>query len=464
MTINSERWAVVGGGMLGLTLAHRLNQKGRAVTLYESAPEFGGLAGAWSLGDVVWDRHYHVTLLSDTHLRRLLGELGLDEEMKWVETRTGFYTDGRLYSMSNTFEFLSFPPLKLLDKLRLGATIFYASRVKDWQKLEAIPVADWLRRLSGRRTFEKIWLPLLRAKLGENYKDTSAAFIWATIARMYAARRTGLKKEMFGYLPGGYARLLDRFAAVLSAEGVRLKAGAHVSRVESAHGGGVRLHVNGRVEEFDRVALTAPCGVVAGLCPQLGEEEKALLRGVKYQGIVCASVLLRKPLSKFYVTNITSDSVPFTAVIEMTALVDPAQFGGLSLVYLPKYLSADAPEFGLSDEQIKERFLGALMRMHPHVTREDVVAFQVSRTRQVFPLPTLGYSRRVPEAVTSVPGVYVVNSAHILNGTLNVNETVRLAGEKVGRLLADSATLPAAPGRNREVADEADCELVARPR
>jgi protoporphyrinogen oxidase len=464
MTINSERWAVVGGGMLGLTLAHRLSLKGCEVTLYEGAPSFGGLAGAWSLGDVVWDRHYHVTLLSDTHLRRLLGELGLDEEMKWVETRTGFYTDGRLYSMSNTVEFLTFPPLNLIDKLRLGATIFYASRVKDWRRLETIPVADWLRRLSGRRTFERIWLPLLRAKLGENYKDTSAAFIWTTIARMYAARRTGLKKEMFGYLPGGYARLLDRFAEALTAEGVRMKAGARVSRVEAAPGGGVRLHVNGRVEHHDRVVLTAPCGVVADICPQLGAEEKALLRGVKYQGIVCASVLLRQPLSRFYVTNITSDWVPFTAVIEMTALVDPAQFNGLSLVYLPKYLPADAPEFGLSDEEIKEKFLGALMRMHPHVTREDVAEFKVSRVRHVFPLPTLGYSRRVPETVTSVPGVYVVNSAHILNGTLNVNETVRLADEKVERLLADSARLADAPGRNYGVADEANCELVARPR
>jgi cation diffusion facilitator CzcD-associated flavoprotein CzcO len=40
------RWAVVGGGMLGLTLAHRLQQAGQQVTLLEAAPEVGGLAGA----------------------------------------------------------------------------------------------------------------------------------------------------------------------------------------------------------------------------------------------------------------------------------------------------------------------------------------------------------------------------------------------------------------------------------
>ena len=190
---DGERFAVVGGGILGMTLALRLAEAGKRVTLFEGAQSPGGLAGAWNLGDVVWDKHYHVTLLSDAHTRSLVEELGMAEEFKWVETRTGFYTEGRLLSMSNTLEFLRFPPLKLLDKLRLGATIFYASRIKRWERLERVRVADWLRRLSGKRTFEKMWLPLLRAKLGESYREVSAAFIWATIARMYAARRTGLK-------------------------------------------------------------------------------------------------------------------------------------------------------------------------------------------------------------------------------------------------------------------------------
>ena len=64
----------------------------------------------------MWDRHYHVTLLSDKHLRSLLVELGLESDMEWVETRTGFYTDGRLHSLSNSLEFLTFPPLNLFEK------------------------------------------------------------------------------------------------------------------------------------------------------------------------------------------------------------------------------------------------------------------------------------------------------------------------------------------------------------
>jgi protoporphyrinogen oxidase len=432
----SKRWAIVGGGVLGMTLAHRLAQQGLDVTLFEGAEHLGGLASPWQLGDVVWDRHYHVTLLSDTRLRALLAELGLEKEMRWVETRTGFYTDGQLYSMSNTLEFLRFPPLGLTGKLRLGATIFYASRLKDWKKLEGILVADWLRRLSGRRTFEKIWLPLLRAKLGESYEQTSAAFIWATIARMYAARRTGLKKEMFGYVPGGYARVLKRFAEALGQEGVKIKLGNAVSRVEAASEG-ICLELEGRErEKFDGCVLTVPAPVAARVCVGLSEDEKTRLAGVTYQGIICASLLLKQPLADFYVTNITDGRIPFTAVIEMSALVDREHFGGNALVYLPKYVAPDDAAFALSDDEIEQRFLDGLASMYPGFKRSDVRSFRVSRVRHVFPLPTLQYSQRLPKVVTSVPGVYILNSAHIINGTLNVNETVQLAEKSLTQLLS----------------------------
>jgi protoporphyrinogen oxidase len=437
-----ERWAVVGGGILGMTLAHRLAQGGRAVTLFDAADRLGGLASAWSLDGVVWDRHYHVTLLSDSHLRALWAELGLEGELRWTETRTGFYSGGRLHSMSNSLEFLCFPPLGLVDKLRLAATILHASRVKDPVPLEAVSLSDWLRRWSGERTFETIWLPLLKAKLGEHYRQTSAAFIWATIARMYAARRTGLKKEMFGYVPGGYGRILDRFAEVLAGEGVALRTGHAAERIARAPAGGARgIRVelrDGRQETFDQVAVTVPAPVAARVCQGLNEDEAARLQGIQYLGIVCASLLLKKPLAGFYVTNITDPGIPFTAVVEMSTLVDRAEFGGNTLVYLPKYVDPEDPIFGLSDGEIEESFLTALKRMVPAFDRGDLLAFRVSRVRNVFALPTLHYSERLPPMTTSVPGLHLVNAAHIVNGTLNVNETIQLANRAAAAFMAQS--------------------------
>ena len=42
-------------------------------------------------------------------------------------------------------------------------------------------------------------------------------------------------------------------------------------------------------------------------------------------------------------------------------------------------------------------------------------------------LGELDYSESLPAAQTSIDNVYVVNSSHIVNGTLNVNETIQLA-------------------------------------
>jgi protoporphyrinogen oxidase len=420
--------AVVGGGILGMTLALRLQGAGCRVTLLEAGPETGGLTVSQRIGGHTWDRFYHVILLSDQHLRGLLEELGLAERLRWGTTRTGFYCDGALYSLSDALEFLRFPPLGLLDKLRLAATIVYASRLTDWKALERIPVVDWLRRLSGPRTTERIWLPLLRSKLGENYRRASAAFIWAIIARMYAARRSGLKQEQFGYVEGGYGTVLRAFRERLNEAGVRILTGRPVTRVleegdrvsvERGEAGGL---------EFDSVVLTVPCGQVAALCPQLTDAERTRLGGVVYQGIVCASLLLRRPLSGFYITNITDDRAPFTAVIEMTALVDPATFGGHTLVYLPRYLTQDDPFWAMSDEDVRDRFLEGLSRMHPDVGPEDVLAFQVARVREMLAVSTLNYSEAVmPPLRTSLRNVFITNSAQIPNGTLNVNETIGLA-------------------------------------
>ena len=431
--MNNKRIAIIGGGVLGLTLALRLAQKNNRVTVFESAAEIGGLAAAWRLGDVVWDKHYHVTLLSDLAWRAILSEIGMENALEWRETKTGFYTDGKLVSMSNSIEFLRFPPLDLISKLRLGATIFRASKIKNFEKLEQILVADWLTKLSGKKTFDKIWLPLLKAKLGEAYRETSAAFIWATIARMYAARKSGLKKEMFGYARGGYAKILEKYAQKLRSLNVEIELSSRVEAIEKQSNNEILIKDQSpktKAQSFDQAILTVNSNVAARLCPQFTTDEKAKLNRIRYQGIVCASVLLKNSLSPFYVTNITDDA-PFTAVIEMSALVDKSEFGGNALIYLPKYVAPDDAIFDKSDDEIKEVFLSALERMYAHFRRADVLTFQVSRVRQVFALSTLDYSNNLPAMQTSLGNIFIINSAHIVAGTLNVNETVQLAERAV---------------------------------
>lgn len=436
-------YGIVGGGMMGMTLAWRLAKAGRRVTILEAAPQCGGLAAPWELGDVVWDRHYHVTLFSDLALRGLLDELELTDEVRWVTTQTGFYADGTLYPFSHVVDYLRFPPLSLIEKARLAATILTASRITDWHPLERATAVDWLTRYSGRSTVEKIWLPLLRAKLGPYARRASAAFIWAIIARMYAARRTGMKRELFGYVRGGYDRTLRRFEQKLRDAGVAILTATPTQSIEPVDGGIEIRTATGFVRVDDAIVTLAP-PLAARICPSLTSHERELCAAVEYQGIICASMLLPEPLSPYYITNITDEKIAFTAVIEMTALVDRAEFGNASLVYLPKYVAPQDPAFRSSDDELQRLFFDSLQRMHPSFDPRAVRAFRISRVPYVFPVPTIGYSDRLPPVRTQTHGLYLANSAHIVNGTLNVNETVKMANQIAATLLQGDRREPLA--------------------
>lgn len=447
-----EHWCVVGGGALGLTLALRLAQAGRKVTVLEASDRLGGLADAWSIETrdgrtVTWDRHYHVALLSDFNLRGLLAELGLEHTIQWTTTQADFYTDRTFYPLNSSIDYLRFPPLGPVDKARLAATILYAARIEDGRRLESIPLADWLVKMSGRRTYERIWRPLLRAKLGANHAHASAAFIWAVIRRLYAARRSGLKTELFGYIEGGYERMLTRFAAILTEHGVALRTSSPVQQIRAA-GGGFAVATGGASETYDKVVVTASGPLAARMCPDLTEAEKTAHRGLTYQGIVCPSVVLRRPLRNAYMTYIADPEIPFTAVIEMTALVPPQKLSGCSLTYLPCYVPTDDPLFETPDAEIEARFLAALQRMYPDLTGDDILAFRISRARHVVAVPTLNYSEKRPPMETSLPGLFVVNSAHISNGALSVDLSVELGNRALKTLIGQDVApvqSPAAP-------------------
>lgn len=430
-----KSWAIIGGGMLGMTLALRLCQQGQKVIIYESSDKVGGLTSSWKMDDVSWDRYYHVILMSDLNTRKVLKEIGLEDELRWVETKTGFYSDGKLYSMSNLIEFFKFPPINLVDKFRLGLTIFAASKIKDWERLEKIPVAEWLTKWSGKRVFEKIWLPLLKAKLGDNYKNTSAAFIWSTIQRMYAARKSGLKKEMFGYVTGGYEKVNDHFADHLAKIGVEIRSNSKVKSIKKNSFGKIEVSTADTTETFDEAISTLSSRESVGITEGLKEAEIKQHNAVKYLGVICPSVLLKKSISPYYVTNITDTWPPFTGIIEMTALIDKSKIKENHLVYLPKYVNPDDALFDKSEAELREHFLGSLFKMYPHLSDEDVKFWGVSKARIVFALPTINYSKNVPGVTTSLGNYYIINSAQIINGTLNVNETIQVAETKLKEIL-----------------------------
>jgi protoporphyrinogen oxidase len=420
---------IIGGGMMGLATAYYLNKKGHQVTILEKETEIGGLSRSTEiLPGLRWDRFYHVILTTDEELLKFLDELGLTPEVKFRETKTGFYTDGQFHSMSSTAEFLKFKPLSPYNKLRLGAGIFYTSKINDWKRLEKIYVKTWLIRVFGRRNYEKMWKPLLRSKLGTARNQTSAAFIWATIKRYYGTRQSSSKKEMMGCVSGGYYSILKRIGDHLSENGTKIITDYEANKIEPTEEGRIKiLSQSDSNYKFDRVIATVPNHVIAQFCQGMHEEFTSRLEMVSYLRVICAIIVLKRSLTPFYVTNLMDSELAFTGLIEASHVIPPEVLNGNTLVYLPKYVPPEDPFYEKSDKEILDHFLNDLKKMFPDLQDNDIIAKSLHRERYVQPLQEIGYSDKILPIQTPVQNFYMVNTTMILNSTLNNNQVIRLA-------------------------------------
>lgn len=419
------RIGIIGGGLTGLAAADRLARMGHRVHVFESAKQPGGLATWHDFGGCVWDRFYHVILPSDAHLLGFIRDLGLADRVRWSPTQTGYYVDGRFYSLSTNIDFLRFPPLGLVSKFRLALTILYAARINDWRRLEKVTVEEWLLRTSGRATFEKFWKPLLLAKLGENYRRVSAVFIWTYVKRLFSARDATAQREHLGYVSGGYRTVFQRLLARLAAAGGDLELGVQVTRIAPGMDRRLTVAVGGRQETFDKVLFTGPVNVLRQVADPVLVDVIQPGRDVEYLGVICMVLITRNPLVPYYVLNIGDESIPFTGIIGTSNVVDRAETNGLHVTYLPKYVLSDDPLLRADDETIRASFFAGLRRMFPDLDRVGIESVHINRAVKVQPLQVLDYSTLVPRATTRHPDFFVLNSAQFVNNTLNNNEVIR---------------------------------------
>ena len=425
-TLDRSTIGIVGGGLMGMALAHRFAVEGHDVTVFDHAEQVGGLATWQDFGGFCWDRFYHVILPSDKNLIGFLRDLGMEDDLQWRRTYTGFYVDEKLHSISSNLEFLKFPLLSLPSKIRLGFTMLYASRINSWKKLEKITCEAWLRKISGNENVEKLWKPLLLAKLGPSYTRVSAVFIWSYIKRMFSARDKSASAEHLGHVRGGYKSIFERIEQVVVSKGGRVLLNEEVQSV-SAASEGIKVDTAGGSHRFDRVICTSPTNVLERILdPTLitVSGKHSDINQIEYLGVVCVVLVTRTPITGFYVVNIADESIPFTGVIGMSNVVDPENTSGCHLTYLPRYLLSTSNEIDSPDSEIIDKFVAGVERIFPDFDTADIISVHVNRARKVQPLQVLEYSSLVPDVTTSDDRLHVLNTSQFVNATLNNNEVL----------------------------------------
>lgn len=431
----TTRVAVIGGGISGLATSYFLLQQGYQPVLLEAADQLGGLGTYFEHQGARLDRFYHVIVHSDADLRGLIDELGLADRVVWRATGMGFFLGGRHYAFNTPLDILRFGALPLRDRLRTGLGALCVTKLaRDGHALDQVTARQWLHARFGRRVYERIWGPLLRAKFGSHCDGVPAYWVWKRLKR----EKNG-GSEIKGYLQGGYDTLAQALGRAIVAGGgaVRLRAPVTALRATAA---GALVTSAGVDEHYDAAVSTLPLPLLATVA-RGSLARQVPLPDLHYQGVVNAVVVTRKPLGRFYWTIAAHPAVRFQGVVETTQIIPPGWVGGRHLLYLMNYCDADSETYARPEPEVRHQAVDGLRLLYPHFDPAAVEATYVFRAPHVEPVWSVGYLQQRPAPRIADTRVYLSTSAQAYPRVNAWDTCVQIARDTAAALARD---LPAA--------------------
>ena len=433
------RIGIVGGGPAGLAAAHELSAAGHRISLFEAAPELGGLARSFLLGDARVERYYHFLCADDTGYFRKLDELGLADRLRWRPSRMGFFHRGRLYPWSSVRDLLAFDGMSLPARLRYGAGLFYCSRLASWRRLDGIAAEPWLRRLIGREAYDTTWAPLLDLKFDHHAERISAAWVWHRVRRVARSRKTLLSRERLGFLAGGTEVLVEALEAELRRRGVALRPATPIERILIEDGRAVGLRTaSGEVHDCDRVVVAVPLPHFVRLAPDLPQDYRRRLAQTDFLAVRCVTLLLAEPLTPYFWLNVHDERLPWNGCIELTNLNPEAAPDGSHVLYVPYYLPREHPRFSLPAEDLYAATVAGLRLINPRFGERWVRAWAVSTDPYAQVVCPVGCGDRVPPHRTPVSGLYLIESSQLYPSDRTIAGTLDLAHEAAKLVAAET--------------------------
>ncbi len=401
---------VVGGGITGLVAAYRLLQKKYQVTIFEKSEDLGGLLGGFKIEGTNLEKAYHHIFKGDKEIIALIKELGLENKLKWYESKTALYYEGKVYPFAGAMDLLKFKPLSLIDKLRLGLVKIYLEKKNNWKKFENVLAYKWMKKWCGDRAYRVVWEPLLKGKFSDRYKDISMAWMWARIhtrgnskGKPADAKGFGVAREYLGYMNGGFQLIIDELEKRIKKMGGRIEMRNEI------------LDFGKLEKEYDKIISTAP------------------IENIGYLGAVTVVFSSKQNLSKFYWHNINDTKSPFLAFIQHTNLVGTENYGDKNIYYMGTYLPQNHKYFTCKDALIEKDFFGYLKKIFPEFKEKEIEEKFVFKFKYAQHIVTTNYQSSISN-LQSNNKVIQANFAMIYPEDRGVNYAVR-EGEKAAVLI-----------------------------
>jgi protoporphyrinogen oxidase len=441
--MNGKRVGIIGGGYTGLTAAYELQKQGYSVTVLEKYGQWGGQAATLPLLDTRIEYFYHHLFDSDTHVLGLMDELGIGHQLRWIESKVGWYSNGQIYDLVTPLDLIRFSPVSLINRIKLGLMYLYLPQVNDWKRFEQITARDWILRYMGQEIYDKFWGPLLRGKYGELADQVSMTWLWGKIKVRGTSRQGASAKEKLAYPLGSFEIITGALVDRLQAGGADMRLNQEVLKLTTAPDDPCRIAAVVTRKEtlpFDIVIATVPGYNLLEIGPPalLDGDYASQLRSVRYQAAMVLLMVSQKSLSRIYWMNIADRTMPFVAVVEHTNYVPPSEYQGRHLIYVSNYLERDDPHYAMKSSELFDLYKPYLKKINPAFDPAWIERKIVFRADAGQPVITCNYSERIPDHRTPLKGLYLANTLQIYPEDRGTNYAVRL-GKIISRIVDEDA-------------------------
>jgi protoporphyrinogen oxidase len=412
--------AVVGAGPMGLSVALQLLKNGHDVTVFEADDRVGGMTASFDFRGLSIERYYHFICANDQPHFDMIKEMGIEDKLKWTETKMGYFYNGNLFDWGNPIALLKFSELGLISKFRYGLHAFISTKRTDWSKLDKVEASAWIRRWVGDKAYNVLWKSLFDLKFYDYANNLSAAWIWTRIKRI-GTSRSSLMKEKLGYLEGGSEILLLAMQKRIEELGGKIRLSTPVSKIVIENGIFSGVEINSKIQEFESVFCTAPLPYVSRLIPDLPEVLKRQYDNLKNIAVVCLIVKLKKAVTKNFWLNINDERMDIPGIVEYTNLYPMDNH----IVYVPYYMPGEHPKYADSDDIFKSKVKKYLKLINTGLTDDDFIDIHVSRYRYAQPICDPDFLSKLPPVKLPINGLYVADTSHYYPEDRGVSESIR---------------------------------------